>query len=87
MKDPVSIVQEAGWAPGPVWTGAENYAPTEIRSQDRPALSQSLYRLSYPAYLLDIYWNIFTMHGPINVKDTNIISVVLTGNTFKASNR
>ena len=26
-KNPVSIVQEAGWAPGPVWTGAENLAP------------------------------------------------------------
>ena len=25
-KDPVPIVQEAGWAPGPVWTGAENLA-------------------------------------------------------------
>jgi hypothetical protein len=23
-KDPVPIVQEAGWAPGPVWTSAEN---------------------------------------------------------------
>ena len=22
-KDPVLIIQEAGWAPGPVWTGAE----------------------------------------------------------------
>ena len=27
-KDPVPIVQEAGWAPGPVWTGAENLALT-----------------------------------------------------------
>ena len=27
-KDPVHIVEEAGWAPGPVWTGAENLAPT-----------------------------------------------------------
>ena len=26
-KDPVPIVQEAGWAPGPVWTRAENLAP------------------------------------------------------------
>ena len=26
-KDPAPIVQEAGWAPGPVWTGAENLAP------------------------------------------------------------
>ena len=51
-KDPVPIVQEAGWAPGPVWTGAENLAPTGIRSPDRPARSQSLYRLSYPAHSL-----------------------------------
>ena len=26
-KDQVPIVQEAGWALGPVWTGAENLAP------------------------------------------------------------
>jgi hypothetical protein len=26
-KDPVPIVQEAGWAPEPVWIGAENLAP------------------------------------------------------------
>ena len=48
-KDPVPIVQEAGWAPGPVWMGAENLAPTGIRSPDRPARSESLYRLSYPS--------------------------------------
>ena len=29
---PVPIVQEAGWAPWPVWTGAENLTPTGIRS-------------------------------------------------------
>ena len=48
-KEPVPIVQEAGWAPGPVWTGMENLAPTGIRSPDRPAHSQSLHRQSYPA--------------------------------------
>ena len=26
-KDPIPIVQEVGWAPGPVWTGAENHTP------------------------------------------------------------
>jgi len=26
-----SIVQEAGWGSGPVWTGAENLAPTGFR--------------------------------------------------------
>jgi hypothetical protein len=48
----VPIVQEAGWAPGPVWTGAVNLASTGIRSPDRPARSQSLYRLSYPVQQL-----------------------------------
>ena len=32
-KDPVPIVQEAGWAPGSVWTGAGNFAPTGIQSR------------------------------------------------------
>ena len=41
-KDPVPIVQEAGWAPEPVWTGAENLSPTGIGSPDRPARSESL---------------------------------------------
>jgi hypothetical protein len=47
-KDPIPIVWEDGWAPGQVWTDAENLAPTGIRSPDRPARSESLYRLSYP---------------------------------------
>jgi len=47
-KDPVPIVQEAGWAPGPVWTGGK---PRSHRDSipDLPARRQSLYRLSYPA--------------------------------------
>jgi len=53
-KDPVPIVQEAGWAPGPFWTSAENLAPTGIRSPDCPAHSQSLYRLRYPAHILRV---------------------------------
>jgi hypothetical protein len=47
-KDPVPIVQETAWVPGQVWTGAENLAPTGIRSPDRPARSHSLYRLRFP---------------------------------------
>ena len=40
-----------GWVgPGPVWTVAKILAPTGIRSPDRPARSQSLYGLSYPAH-------------------------------------
>jgi hypothetical protein len=51
-KDPVPIVQEVGWAPGPVWTGAKNPALIGIRSPDRPARSQSLYRLRYRAHYI-----------------------------------
>jgi hypothetical protein len=54
-KDPVPIVQEAGWAPGPVWTGEENLARTGIRSPDCPARSESLYRLKYPDPLTKYY--------------------------------
>jgi hypothetical protein len=49
-KDPVPIVQEVGWAPGPVWIGAENLSPTGIRSPDLPARIESLYRLRYTAH-------------------------------------
>ena len=48
-KDPVPILQEAGWAPGPVWTGGKS-RPHRDSTPDRPARSQSLYRLSYPAH-------------------------------------
>jgi hypothetical protein len=51
---PVRIVQEAGWAPEPVWTQRmeEKFFAlpgTEPRSPGRPARSRTLYCLSYPA--------------------------------------
>jgi len=45
-KDPVRILQEAGWAPGPVWTGGKS-RPHRDSIPDRPARTQSLYQLSY----------------------------------------
>ena len=46
-RDPVSIVW-GGWvAPGPVWTGAKNFARSGKRFPDRAACSELLYRLSY----------------------------------------
>jgi len=44
-KDPGPILQEAGWVPGPVWTGGKSH-PHRHSILDRPARSQSLYRLS-----------------------------------------
>ena len=47
-RDPVPILQEAGWAPGPVWRDGKS-RPHRDSIPDRPARSQSLYRLSCPA--------------------------------------
>ena len=44
-KDQVSILQEAGWAPGPVLTGRKS-RPHRDSIPDCPSRSQSLYRLS-----------------------------------------
>ena len=49
-KDQISILQEAGWVPGPVWTGGKS-RPHRDSIPDRQARSQSLNRLSYPAHI------------------------------------
>jgi hypothetical protein len=58
-KDQVPILQEAGWAPGPVWTGGK-CRPYRDPIPDRPARSQSLYQLRYPAQ--SSYGNILNIH-------------------------
>jgi len=80
-KGPVPIVQEAGWVPGPVWTGAENLAPTGIRSPDRPSCSKALYRLSYPgpfvvSWELSIYWQDNSGRRPLTGRKTSAESGV-----------
>ena len=50
-RDPVPIVQEAGWALGPYWRGADNLLPTGIWSHDHPTRGESLYLMSYPGRL------------------------------------
>jgi hypothetical protein len=53
-KDLLPIEYEAGLAPGPIWTSAENLVPTKIRSPDSPAHSESLYCLRCPAHTLKV---------------------------------
>jgi len=48
-KDPVPILQEAGWAPGSVWIDGKS-RPHRDSIRGRPARSQSLYRLCYQEY-------------------------------------
>jgi len=35
-SDPLTIVQEAGWARGLVWTNVKNIAHAGVRTPDRP---------------------------------------------------
>ena len=70
-KVPVPILQEAGWALGPVWTSGNS--PLRQNSiAARPARSQSLYPLSYPAHIREIrpWWNyvslFYTSNTPVH---------------------
>jgi len=44
-KDPVPIVQEAGWAPRPVWTGVENLAPLGFNPWVMQPIASCLYKV------------------------------------------
>jgi len=55
-KDPVVIVQEAGWAPGPVWTGEGKISPPlpGIRSPDCPKLYKGIAYLYILVFLCNV---------------------------------
>jgi len=44
-RDPVRLVQEAGWGWRPIWTSTENPVDPGFRSTDHLARNESLYRL------------------------------------------
>jgi len=70
VQNPVPTVQEAGWVPGPVRTGAENLAPTGVRSPDRPDRNQSLHRLSYRVHVVitvDILYKIMAPQDKLSL--------------------
>ena len=82
-KDTVPIVEEAGWAPRPIWTGAKILVPTGIRSPDRPARSQSLYRLRYPAHTIVPYKTECVGNGFLSVLFPKF-KIDVTANTHSA---
>ena len=53
-NDPIPILKETELPPGLVWTGGKSHLHRDS-NPDRPARSQSLYRLSYPAHNKDMY--------------------------------
>ena len=65
-KDPVPVVQKAGCASGPVWTGTENLALTRVRSSERPGIKESLYQQSYPGPQVFIMFKKKSLKGEPN---------------------
>ena len=59
-KDPVPILQEAGWTPGPVWKGGKS-RPKRDSIPDRPASSSVAIPTELP--------------GPLSVQSTDIYYV------------
>ena len=62
-KEQVTIVQEAGWAPGPIWTGGRS-RPTGIRYPDRPVRSS----VAIPTEIPGPHWYKYSTH--ISVLET-----------------
>jgi hypothetical protein len=56
-KDPVPIVQEAGWASGPVWTVAENLAPPEFDPRTVQPVASRYTDWATPAHIIMEYRN------------------------------
>ena len=65
-KDPVRILQEAGWAPGPVWTGGKS-RPHLDTIPGRPALSSVTIPTELPGPQL------FIIYGLINNNNTAVL--------------
>ena len=61
-KDPVPIVQEAGWAPGLVWTGAENLSPPGFDPQTVQPIAIR-YTDCYLAHTLISRWSMNFLMG------------------------
>ena len=60
-KDQVPILQEAGWAPGPVWTGGKS-RPHRDSIPDRPAFSPVTITNELPGPQQDIVINCVSLH-------------------------
>ena len=58
-RPPVPIIGKAGWAPGPIWTGAENIAPTSgFDSLTVQPVASRFTDCAIPAAILCVYGTI-----------------------------
>ena len=63
-KNPVPIVQKAGWAPGPVWRDAENLAPPEFDPRTvQPVASRYTDYATRPTVIYSLVTKIVMIRG------------------------
>jgi len=86
-EDPVPILQEAGWAPGPVWTGGKT-RPHRVSIPDRPARSSVAIPTELPSPLINLRLGIIQEMKPTKSITTeqfcciNFIRECSTNNQF-----
>ena len=54
-KDPLPVLREAGWVPGPFWAGSECLTSIGFRFPNRPTRNESLYQLLCPGLHVRVY--------------------------------
>jgi hypothetical protein len=55
QREPVPNVQQAGWAPGPIWICAENLVPTDFISETKQKLGLQIGTGELSWYLNDYF--------------------------------
>jgi len=74
-RDPVPIVSEAVWPPGPVWTSGENLAPTGFDPRTvQPVASRYAY-LTIAALCLNDMKNNLNTHNMDNIKISTMMNI------------
>ena len=72
-RDPVPTVREAGWVQGLVWTGAEKFSPTAIRSPTVQPVARHHTDHTIPAHIILYYCYRCTIIIIISSSSSNII--------------
>jgi hypothetical protein len=84
-RDPLPIVQEAGWAPGPVWTAAKNLSPPGFDPRTVQSVAsrytdwaiaahlKNIFSFSFCLFVISLYRYMFS----IFLSHASILSVVI----------
>ena len=78
-KDTVPILQEAGWATGPVWTGAKSRLNRDLMP-DRPARNLYIYIYIYIRVFVCVY--VYVLEIKTNCLIRNVVGIKIYSNVL-----